>query len=116
MNGVNAFHRSEAPLAGDSHIPVTHDAIVRISPAAESISAGHIVIRVFHINSVTLRVLTIYRIALALDVSSIICGKGYAFRHISTPVVLYAMSADFFILIAPTAGNHNSLVTHDAIV
>ena len=80
-----------APTAGNHNILVTHDAIVRISPAAESISAGHIVIRVFHINSVTIRVPTIYRIALAFDVSPFIRGKRHAVRHIPSPVVRHGI-------------------------
>ena len=79
-----------APTAGNHNILVTHDAVVPISPAAEGINASHVAIRVFHINCVTCRVLTIYSIALALDISSAICGKRHVSRHIlGTPVVCH---------------------------
>ena len=79
-----------APAAGNHNVCVTHDTIVGIVPPIEGISAGYVVVLVISVHLMTIRVSTVYDVSLALDISSAICGKLHASRHIlGAPVVCH---------------------------
>ena len=109
------FHVLVVPAAGDLHIVVTHDAVVRVVPAVEGVLAVDVAVGIVGVHHIPLGVLGVDGVALALHKVSDGVGQGLAGGSIA-PLVLDLMFGDFHGLVFPAAGDLHAFGLHDAVV
>ena len=83
----------EGPGTGNGDCFITHSAVIRIGPTAESPRALLAVLCTFY--SCSLRILAVYRVAISLVVILTICWKSCRTRRVLTPFIGYCVRREF---------------------